>query len=543
MNFAVDYMFRLAPRGGAGLACDETGVALGAADLARVHLEAGGRRRCEVRPPGDIGRVLKAAYGPQPDAVVQRLYRGLNRTAKWLEAGDLCHAGVEAVMLGFPDLTPTAMAKLAELADLEKRGQAWEDEPRLPAGQSGGGQWTTGGGGAAVRPPAKPGPASPSTPSARREQPVQTLDDGSYGPAAASPTRSSNTQQLPATLNDGVYHFTEGQGPGGEPAIWDDGVYRPGTDQPSAFAAALPPEVEDEAPGILVGREAEGEGMPPFLANEFPAEVDNVEDLFPRLQEHPKEVAPFRAPDPFGVAGYADNLTPADQAKLYFRLQAETKAINPNYNDLEVFPEGGFAGLGKADRARLIDDVLMDRAAAYYKMKEDPTQLQIETVRFLRKTVDHYYAEGVQKADAKRLDLRPSRNTAIGNYMDGQTRRSLQRLLDRKGIPFGPGQGVAINSRDYDTSRPGRPPSGRPPYRVPDLRIGAPRTGAPPIGEVRIGNITIDWTIEMKQPGDAQIQGFIHADSKPKAVIIIMPSQLYPPGARYIPRAAVIKRN
>ena len=149
MNFAVDYIYRLAPRGGAGLACDAAGVALGATDLARVHLE-GARRRCEVRPPGEIGRVLKAAYGPQPDAVVQRLHRGLNRTAKWLEAGDLCHAGVEAVMLGFPDLTPTAMAKLAELADLEKRGAAWEDEPRVPAGQAGGGQWTTGGGGAAA---------------------------------------------------------------------------------------------------------------------------------------------------------------------------------------------------------------------------------------------------------------------------------------------------------------------------------------------------------------------------------------------------------
>jgi len=47
----------------------------------------------------------------------------------------------------------------------------------------------------------------------------------------------------------------------------------------------------------------------------------------------------------------------------------------------------------------------------------------------------------------------------------------------------------------------------------------------------------------MKQPGDAQIRGFIHADSKPKAVIIITPSQLYPPGARYIPRAAVMKGN
>jgi hypothetical protein len=50
-------------------------------------------------------------------------------------------------MLGFPDLTPGAMAKLAEIAKLEKAASAaWETEPRLPSGQAGGGQWTTGGG-------------------------------------------------------------------------------------------------------------------------------------------------------------------------------------------------------------------------------------------------------------------------------------------------------------------------------------------------------------------------------------------------------------
>ncbi len=42
-------------------------------------------------------------------------------------------------MLRIPDLTPTAVAKLAELSDLEKRGDHWKDEPRLPVGQAGGG--------------------------------------------------------------------------------------------------------------------------------------------------------------------------------------------------------------------------------------------------------------------------------------------------------------------------------------------------------------------------------------------------------------------
>jgi hypothetical protein len=43
-------MYRLAPRGGGGLACDKTGVALGAADLVRVGADAAGRRRFKARP-------------------------------------------------------------------------------------------------------------------------------------------------------------------------------------------------------------------------------------------------------------------------------------------------------------------------------------------------------------------------------------------------------------------------------------------------------------------------------------------------------------
>jgi hypothetical protein len=104
--------------------------------------------RCEVRTPAEIAWILQAAYGPQPDAVVLRLSLGLRRAAAWIEAGDLGRAGIEIVKLGCPDLEPEAMAKLAEIGDLEKRSMAWETEPRIPAGQAGGGQWTTGGGSA-----------------------------------------------------------------------------------------------------------------------------------------------------------------------------------------------------------------------------------------------------------------------------------------------------------------------------------------------------------------------------------------------------------
>ncbi len=178
MNLPVRHAYHLVRRGGRGLTCDEDGLALGSLALARTSRDAQGARRCEVRTPAEIERFLHAAYGPQPDGVALRIHRGLQRAAAWIEAGDLGRAGIEAVRLGVPDLAPEALEKLAQLADLEKAGDAWEDQPRVPAGQTGAGQWTDdGGGGQAANPPQKAKPSTPAQHPARRDphrSPVQT---------------------------------------------------------------------------------------------------------------------------------------------------------------------------------------------------------------------------------------------------------------------------------------------------------------------------------------------------------------------------------
>lgn len=172
MNIALRRSYRLVTRGGAGLACDKDGLALGAVDLARVRLDEGCVSRCEVRSPDEIGQILRAAYGPQPDRVVFHLHRGLRGAAASIEAGDLGRAGIEAVKLGFPDLTAEAMAKLAEIADLETSNKGWETEPRVAAGEAGAGQWTTDGGGA---------PAADSRPTGTASDCVGGFDQADHG--------------------------------------------------------------------------------------------------------------------------------------------------------------------------------------------------------------------------------------------------------------------------------------------------------------------------------------------------------------------------
>ncbi len=134
-------MYRLYPRGGTGLTCDGNGVALGEVELAKVSVTRG-RLRCAVRPIEEIAFILELAYGDVRPETSGRVHRRLRRIAAHLEASELAHAEIEALMLGLPRLTQEAIAKLTSAGGLRK-GNWWLDEPRIPAGQTGGGQWTT----------------------------------------------------------------------------------------------------------------------------------------------------------------------------------------------------------------------------------------------------------------------------------------------------------------------------------------------------------------------------------------------------------------
>jgi len=147
MNLPLGRVYRLVGASRAGLSCDEDGVALGRIVLVRRAPGTGEVYRYVLRPKDEVGEVLRLAYGDQSNEVVERCYRALVRAAAWLEAGNQALAAAEAVMMGLPQLTVQAFAKLALLDALEKAdGASWEDEPRVSAGQREGGRWTSGGG-------------------------------------------------------------------------------------------------------------------------------------------------------------------------------------------------------------------------------------------------------------------------------------------------------------------------------------------------------------------------------------------------------------
>ncbi len=147
MTIAFARAYRLVPRGAAGLACDDDGVALGAVTLVEAAIDPSGRRFYRIRPGAEVAQALRLAYGYAPDKI-ELCRRGLADIAQLLTAGEQARACIRAVQFACPEVLPDAMAKLARRR-LQKDNANWADEPRIPAGSPDGGEWTNDGAAAA----------------------------------------------------------------------------------------------------------------------------------------------------------------------------------------------------------------------------------------------------------------------------------------------------------------------------------------------------------------------------------------------------------
>jgi hypothetical protein len=216
------------------------------------------------------------------------------------------------------------------------------------------------------------------------------------------------------------------------------------------------------------------------------------------------------------IDGFLGISASADAANLI----AQIKAVDPSFVDNELLPPGGIAGLSWQGRNNLIDDLRMERAVTFYEVLGDAGPLQVETLRFLQKTVDDAYANAVKEYDAGRLKSYLSREEAVGNDVDRNVRQQLRDYFDTYNIVYGPRGNITINNRDYDTSSSQRT------WTVPDARVG---------------NVSFDWTLTPKTISDQQIRGFFAADSRPIGVVIVRPTQLGANNIYLIPRPAVLR--
>jgi len=169
MTILFTRAYTLVPRGGAGLACDEDGVALGPLPLVEAVSDASCRRSYRLRPTEEIEQAFHLAYGSAPDEI-ERHRRGLAEVTQLLAAGKDAQARIQGVLLAAPEIAPEGMAKLAQAAALRKANPDWPNQPRTPAGSSEGGQWTSGNGGGAKDAEIQPAAAQTSDVQARKER-------------------------------------------------------------------------------------------------------------------------------------------------------------------------------------------------------------------------------------------------------------------------------------------------------------------------------------------------------------------------------------
>ena len=135
-------MWRLHSRGAAnrGVAVDADGAMIGP-DCALVERTASGYRAAEREPVRGVQRILDLDRDDP-----NWLYAQSQRIADALNRGELALAQIYGLRIPVRELDGRKLKQLAAIAALAKAGFD-PDEPRIPAGEHDGGEWTTGGGG------------------------------------------------------------------------------------------------------------------------------------------------------------------------------------------------------------------------------------------------------------------------------------------------------------------------------------------------------------------------------------------------------------
>jgi hypothetical protein len=200
----------------------------------------------------------------------------------------------------------------------------------------------------------------------------------------------------------------------------------------------------------------------------------------------------------FNPTGPANELVTVLSGKFANSIIAQTKKVDPKYFPNDAFPDT-FAG-----QMNYLNNLRMDRAVAFYRVRGDPRPLQVETLRFLQRSVDKAYAEGIRALKLKSVKITLSEQEALGNFIDRQVRRDLREWYNIHRVVSDPRHPVRVVGREYQTEGIDRT------YTIPDARVG---------------NAAFDATLAQKTFSMKQIRGFFGSDFEPQMVVIVRPSR------------------
>lgn len=224
-----------------------------------------------------------------------------------------------------------------------------------------------------------------------------------------------------------------------------------------------------------------------------------LEQAFPGLSDSPGGAVISLLDNIFDITGPANELTAAMTRERSALLISQVKALDPQW----TFQSLGFPTTWEGQKNQL-NELRMQRAAAFIKVKGELRPMQVETMRAMQDLADKSYSKALRLYDAGALKGQLSKEQAIGRFVDNDVRRGLRGLCEDYQIKEMSKQ-VRVNRREYDTSKPESS------YRLPDARVG---------------DVAYDVTLSPKSARSSQIRGFFNADFRPQLVVVIRPRQL-----------------
>ncbi len=224
-----------------------------------------------------------------------------------------------------------------------------------------------------------------------------------------------------------------------------------------------------------------------------------LEQTFPGLRDAPGGAVISLLDNVFGFTAPANEDMAATTRERSAYLIEQISALDSNWK----FESLGFPTTWEGMQNQL-NDLRLQRAAAFARVKGDLRPLQVETIREMQRLTDRAYIKVLRLYQGGTLKGGLSKEQAIGRYVDNEVRREL-RLRYRNYQAKMNTNLVRVNRREYDTSKPEAS------YRLPDARVG---------------DVAYDVTLSRKTIKDAQIRGFFNADFRPQLVVIIRPSKL-----------------
>jgi len=88
----------------------------------------------------NVAETFTLAFGQLPPSELARRFRTLGKVTAALNQGDVARAAVLALLMRLPVIPQTGLARLADAPHLRKYNP---DQPRVPAGNPDGGEWTS----------------------------------------------------------------------------------------------------------------------------------------------------------------------------------------------------------------------------------------------------------------------------------------------------------------------------------------------------------------------------------------------------------------